>query len=345
MTDKQLQTIPLPPGLVSLKSSLSRRESLSASAVPSLHSRPDAPFRLLIDLNGRTEPSWRPGSFTPPFGGDSAVVTAIHYRVARAYGPFNVDVTTDDNPNDLRPTAIIAVGGSSNDWYGGGAGGASVTGGFRWPLIFHNVGFVFTDDIGSNAKLIADRINHESGHIFGLYHQALWVNGVMEAEYRTDGPIMGEPYAVAEPFWTVGRTSDNFIQDDVAVLTTTLGLAPPPLENPMTDAEKASILSAVASLRSAADALAALTGTTPTNVTRITAPNGTITSPDGTVFSFGGAQAGGYAILVNGSHNPPTAAAAELGIKSGVVYAHNDRGNWFQWTGTTWQGLSYDPFA
>ncbi len=297
----------------------------------SFHSKPAAAKKLYLSFNGRPLGSWGivQGVFTPPFEGDSAAKTAICQFVADAYAAFDVDVTDEDPGNeDNGKTAIISIGGQWSDWHGIAEGGTSNVGGFYNGA--SNVGFVFSQSLSSDPRILADAVIHEAGHLFGLSHQALWVDNVMVAEYRTDGAYMGVPYGTTNQFWTVGKTPAGNDQDDAAWLTRILGATQEP---PMTASEKSAILSAANSL------IALVNGT---DGTRITAPNGTITAPDGTVFSFGGTTVGGYAILVNGS---PLGGAVELGIKSGVVYVRNSDNSWFKWTGTTWQQLTYDPFA
>ncbi len=304
----------------------------------SFHSKPAATKKLFLSFNGRPLGSWGvvPNVYTPPFEGDSAVIAAIHSLVANAYAPFDIDVTDEDPGNETNGvTAVISIGGQWSDWHGIAEGGTSNVGGFYNGA--SNVGYVFSQSLSGDPRILADAVIHEAGHLFGLSHQALWVDNVLVAEYRTDGAFMGVPYGNPNPFWTVGQTPSGNDQDDVAWLTHILGTSQEP---PMTAAEKASIQSAI-------NTLTALIGTATTSPdgTRITAPTAAaITATDGAVFSFGSQAAGGYAILVNGSHNPPTAAASELGIKSGAVYARNDRGNWYRWDGTTWQSAT-NPFA
>ncbi len=305
------------------------------------HSKPLSTKKLYLSFNGRPLGSWGiiQNVYTPPFEGDSAARTTICQFAAHAFDLWDIDVTDEDPGNETNgQTAIISIGGQWSDWHGIAEGGTSNVGGFYNGA--SNVGFVFSQSLSGDPRILADAAIHEAGHLFGLSHQALWVDNVLVAEYRTDGAFMGVPYGNQNPFWTVGKTPYGADQDDVAWLTHILGTSPP--DDHMTASEKSAILSAATSLRSLADSLAALAGTTSSDGTRITAPNGTITASGGTVFSFGGPTTGGYAILVNGY---PNGGATSLGIKGGVVYAFNNSNTWFKWTGTTWQKLTFDPFA
>ncbi len=197
------------------------RSPLPAEAVPIFHSNPSATAKLFLDVNGRSMATW--GGYTniqvPPFDlvDDAASVYAIWQRVAHDYRQFNVDVTTEDPGNETnRVTAVISIGGAWSDWYMSASGGVAYIGGFTNSS--PNVGFVFARSLGNNLKYLADAASHEAGHLFGLNHQALWVNGVLQSEYRGDGPIMGAPYSIPEPFWTIGQTDFGNIQDDVAVI-------------------------------------------------------------------------------------------------------------------------------
>lgn len=199
-----------------------QRGALPAQAVPVLHSNRSATAKLYLSLNGRDVPSWGSRSAsTPPFdyAGDMATVTDIWQRVSDDYAQFNIDVTTEDPGNENnRVTAVISIGGSWSDWYGSSSGGVAYVGGFY--NLSSNVGFVFSRNLGNNPKYIADAASHEAGHLFGLQHQSLWQDGALIAQYRTDGPIMGSPYSVPVPFWTVGPTSagPSAMQDDIAII-------------------------------------------------------------------------------------------------------------------------------
>jgi len=178
--------------------------------------------RLLLFCDGYTSPLQ--GVTVPAFEQPQSIPFIVD-RVRKDYAQFDIEVTNVNDPNDTRPTAIIAVGGGSAT-----QGGSSFNGGFY--NAFPNDGFVYATTLQNNPKWIADAISHEAGHLFGLTHQSQWANGVMVDVYRRDGAIMGSPYFIDNPFWTIGQTPTGATQDDVATLTRILGAASPPLPTP-----------------------------------------------------------------------------------------------------------------
>ena len=72
---------------------------------------------------------------TPPYDTDGnpasfsttelANIVAIWRSVAEDYAAFDVDVTTEEPLDQLTIGSRAAIGGSSYDWYGAGAGGVA----------------------------------------------------------------------------------------------------------------------------------------------------------------------------------------------------------------------------
>ena len=97
-----------------------------------------------------------------------------------------------------------------------------------------NTVFVFSANLaGGDAKYTADSVSHESGHAFGLNHQSEYdADGVKTQEYATgpgDGraPLMGNSFAASRGVWWSGASaSATTAQDDMGVLTRSLGLRP-----------------------------------------------------------------------------------------------------------------------
>lgn len=208
----------------------------SLSSLPELHSLAGATAKLVLDFNGNTLSSWggRTNVVTPAYDidGDSttfsdqelANIREIWKRVAEDYAPFKIDVTTAD-PGVLtdKVVAKIAIGGSNADWYKQSAGGVAYIGGFSNAA--SNVGFAFAKNLGSgNARYVADAVSHESGHLFGLQHQALWNGTTLVSEYSQGNanwaPIMGVGYYSAVTTWANGATSasSTSYQDNMAVI-------------------------------------------------------------------------------------------------------------------------------
>jgi Protein of unknown function (DUF1573)/Metallo-peptidase family M12B Reprolysin-like len=206
------------------------------SSLPQLHSNPLATAKLFLDFDGHFEASW--GSYsnvsTPAFdqdgngasfsAGELASMNEIWARVSEDYAPFNIDVTTVDPGTQAdRLAAVIAVGGSSSDWYNGSAGGVAYVGGF-----FNggsNVGYAFADNLGGgNPKYVAEAAAHEAGHLFGLEHQAVWNGSTLVAPYNSGdsnwAPLMGVGYYASRTTWYNGPTPNGptAFQDDLAIL-------------------------------------------------------------------------------------------------------------------------------
>ena len=191
------------------------------SSLPQLHSNPGATAKLFLDFDGHFEASWFAYSnvSTPAFDqdgdpstfsdGESSSIHEIWARVSEDYAPFNIDVTTVDPGNETdRVTAVIAIGGSNTDWYGGSAAGVSYIGGFS--NFMPNVGYVFATGLGGSTKYVAEAAAHEAGHLFGLSHQATWNGSTLVTEYSSGSgdwaPIMGIGYYATRSTWYNGPT-------------------------------------------------------------------------------------------------------------------------------------------
>lgn len=195
--------------------------------IPVLSSNPGAAKKLFLDFDGHFEANW--GSYsnvaTPPYAGDSNAIAEIWSRVAEDYSIFDVDVTTIDPGNENHnETAVVAIGGSYTDWYGGAAGGVAYVGSF---FFFQPpIGYVFSSNLGDSPKYVAEAAAHEAGHVFGLRHQAVWNGNTLVSEYsQGDGniaPIMGVGYYAPLTRWTNGPTSQgpNSLQDDIQTINT-----------------------------------------------------------------------------------------------------------------------------
>lgn len=127
--------------------------------------------------------------------------------VALRYADYNVLVTTDTlvyasaNPNK-RMRCVIT---ESFEWFGNGAGGVSLINSLTWGN--DTPCFVFSNLLGFSTKKIQEAAVHELGHTIGLYHQSAWTaDCIKTAEYRI-GFIMGNPYTVDNPGFTVGPDS------------------------------------------------------------------------------------------------------------------------------------------
>jgi hypothetical protein len=221
-------------------------------AVPSYSSLPGSPHTLYLNFGGTTFPgTWggstpgtvpaydidgNPNSFSAT---ELSNIQQIWARVAEAYSPFNVNVTTvapGTTPVAGQWSQIIigAEDASGSDWYGV-AGGASYVGGFTDGGMEYGTGWAFTNYLDNgDPKDTAIAASHEAGHQFGLEHQRQFnSSGSLINEYRpsTDGgytaPIMGYAYSAVRALWSDGTSaSATSDQNDMAIISTTLGYRP-----------------------------------------------------------------------------------------------------------------------
>ncbi|MFN6538729.1 MAG: Calx-beta domain-containing protein [Nostoc sp. EkiNYC01] len=184
-------------------------------------------FTSAFDFDGNT------ASFS------SAELETIQYiwqRVAEDFSPFNVNVTTqaptDINDlikgfDDTRWGVRVAIGGSSYDWYGAGAGGVAYVGSFNWNT--DTPTYVFSKETFGDEKYTADAISHEVGHTLGLNHDGRITPA--EEYYSGHGsgdtgwaPIMGVGYYQNLVQWSKGEyASANNPEDDLQIITTQNG--------------------------------------------------------------------------------------------------------------------------
>jgi hypothetical protein len=181
-----------------------------------LHSNPKATTALFLDFDGHIGPAYGIGPVvTTPAFEVPAAIPEIHAGVAAYFAPFDLDVTTEE-PAGGR-VAIVRIGGKWSDWFPQRNGGTSLPGGLDAG---RNVAYVFAvDSLGNNTRHVLRSIVHEAGHVFGLLHQEQFGDAAF-------APIMGGGnLEAARVGWVVGNNERGAPQDDVAILTDTLGLA------------------------------------------------------------------------------------------------------------------------
>ena len=207
-----------------------------------LHSRPGANRVIYLDFDGHvdnTSGNWKDGASAPPYnisGSDPATfneternnIIEIWQRVAEDFSMYQIDVTTEEPPIDaLRKTSSsdatygirVCIGGSANDWYGGGAGGVAFVGSFDSNQDVPC--WVFPAQTGTGAKNIAEAASHEVGHTLGLLHDGVEGGAGYYSGHGNWGPIMGVSYTKTISQWSKGEYANpNNTQDDLAVMLT-----------------------------------------------------------------------------------------------------------------------------
>lgn len=218
-------------------------------SVPALSSRSSASAKLFLDFDGvYYQGTW--SGKTP--GGDGYVdaydtdgnassftnselnaINRIWQRVAEAYSPFDVDVTTIDPGNYGQREAARVVIGGDNTWMGGGGGWAFVGGFTHSDNSQGHTSWVFPKNLGNgNVHNTASAAIHEAGHQLGLSHQRRYDSngnpldgGYDHGDSRT-APHMGVTYSTNRGLWsdgTIGWNNGPIYQDDLAKLTSTSG--------------------------------------------------------------------------------------------------------------------------
>jgi len=245
--------------------------------VPSYSSLPEAPCTLYLNFDGINYPgTWggytpgnvpaydvdgNPSTFSPT---ELANIHEIWARVAEAYSPFNVNITTvAPGPTPVggqwSQVVIAPENATGTDWYGS-AGGVAYVNGFFSGEQEYGTGWAFTNHLyigdpgDPNApKYIAVAAAHEAGHQFGLYHQSQYDSqGQYQAEYRpsTDGnltaPIMGLGYYAVRALWSNGSSfGPTYYQYDADILAQNLGYRPDDDNNDIAHAKPLTVANGV----------------------------------------------------------------------------------------------------
>jgi hypothetical protein len=192
----------------------------------------------------------------------------IWQRVAEDYRPFNVNVTT------VRPTAAGVLGGPRISWAlitrstdqsgancpAHNAGGVAYIDGFGDANL--SPAWVYYDNLPLGGPpqddYIAEAASHEVGHNMSLRH-----DGTPADEYYAGhgsplswGPIMGASYDMVITQWSRCEFANarngyydgggNWVtiptQDDLALITSRLGLVPDVVDGPLTDSTTLTVL-------------------------------------------------------------------------------------------------------
>ncbi|TCO24665.1 pre-peptidase [Kribbella steppae] len=223
-------------------------EAVAAAAGPAfdLHSKPGSNRVIYLDFDGHTitGTAWNASKGVDPVNvsaydtdGDPAtfgtaeqdVLHEVWARVAEDYAAFDVDVTTQEPPQE----AIDRAGASDEQygtrvlidpdtWYqsGCGCGGVAYVGVYDRTTQhdYYQPALVFTKGVGTGAKNLAEAASHEAGHNVGLGHDGTASVGYYQG-HGAWAPIMGVGYYRGISQWSKGEYSGaNNTEDDYAVI-------------------------------------------------------------------------------------------------------------------------------
>ncbi len=211
--------------------------SFESYCLPQLSSLPSARATIFLDFDGQTvtASSWNGGNTLYCAAADlnDDQITEIFNRVSEDYRPFNINITTDSMVFLAAPLAqrIRIIVTPTSSWYPN-VGGVSYTGSFIWGD--DTPGFVFSDRLHNNTKLIAECCTHESGHTVGLSHQAKYSGTCTLVSTYNEGtglgetswaPVMGNSYYRNLSGWNNGPTPSGCTadQDNLSIITTRNG--------------------------------------------------------------------------------------------------------------------------
>ncbi len=215
-----------------------------------LSSRPSATKTIYLDFNGHTTSGTGWNAITsgadivspaytldsdPAFSPQELIEIQLAYqRVVEDFAPFDVNVTTKEpsiadlsktGGSDTRWGIRVVIGGSSADWYTGGAGGVAFLNSFNNSSDVPC--FVFNKSLNDSEKNIAEAISHEVGHTLGLDHDGTASLGYYQGHgsgATSWAPIMGVGYYTNVTQWSKGEyTGANNKEDDLAMITTLNG--------------------------------------------------------------------------------------------------------------------------
>lgn len=219
---------------------------------PAFSSRPGAPYTLYLNFAGFSYTgTWggqTPG-VTPAYNGqtgptftaqEQANIKNIWARVAEAYAPFNVNVTTVDPAvaagqaatdlqrqtyYDATPRVMHTVIGNGASTFFGNAGGVSYVN--VWSTAQsqgRGTNWVFTNRLGGYNAFhnIFTATAHENGHAASLSHQGDYVGTSQVNAYSTNNgstiiaPTMGVAYSASagRSVWRLGKTGGSTTHND-----------------------------------------------------------------------------------------------------------------------------------
>jgi hypothetical protein len=218
-----------------------------------LNSNPGASHTIYLDFDGNvtsgtpwnsnfnggadfTTPAYNPDGVAGFSNSELTAIQQVWQRVVEDFVAFDVNVTTQEptdggdlinnGSGDSRWGVRVAIGGSSYDWYGAGAGGVAYIGSFNWNT--DSPTYVFPDQLGNGfEKYVAEAASHEAGHTLGLRHDGTSTLGYYDGHGSGEtawAPIMGVGYYNNLSQWSRGEYADaNRLEDDLTIITSQNG--------------------------------------------------------------------------------------------------------------------------
>lgn len=204
------------------------------SSVPAFNSLPGAVAVAYLDMDGQvvSGTQWAGGSTINARGVVGVLTDAqmleVCRRTAEDYSPFQINVTTEEKvylsaPSNRRIRCVITP---DNEWFGT-AGGVAYLNSFTWTG--DTPCWVFSDQLASSSRYIAEAASHEIGHTLSLSHDGRI--SPSEAYYQGHGsgevgwaPIMGVGYYKLLVQWSRGEyLSASNTENDLNKITTLNG--------------------------------------------------------------------------------------------------------------------------
>ncbi|SDB65799.1 Por secretion system C-terminal sorting domain-containing protein [Flavobacteriaceae bacterium MAR_2010_188] len=236
--------------IVSEESISPATQSISASEIFKLHSKPGASRVVYIDFDGEvlTNTAWNASAgvstlYARPYdsnGNDSSFdsteitdMASIWHRMAEDYAPFDVDITTEEparfGPNVARVLITNRTDANNKLVYANAAGGVAyvnVWGNSNYE--YYQPALVFYNHLGNgNAHSIAEAASHELGHNLSLSHDGTSTSGYYTGHgtgATSWAPIMGAGYYRNVTQWSNGNYADsNNSQQDIVEIGKRLG--------------------------------------------------------------------------------------------------------------------------
>lgn len=196
--------------------------------VASLSSKPGAGRTIFLDFDGHetSDSAWAaPGTtiVSAPSGVSGATVFEVWQRVSEDYLPFDVNVTTVDpgpdalsrtGPTDSAYGVRVVISPTYFGPFGPGTLGVAITVPASFVAEVDRPAFVFASG-ATPVKTIAEAVSHETGHTFGLAHDAVPGQDYYDG-HGGWAPIMGRSIDPATPVsqWSKGEYAGATNQED-----------------------------------------------------------------------------------------------------------------------------------